>query len=278
VSLLALPLVRLISPLHVPSLANCLQLGPAAIWTASCPVRLRRVSPGAKTPPGQPEIFGGAPQYTKPPPQPSIAPYTHSRPPPSPPAASVHSLLWIVWTKTPSPAAVAPAPEAPVNYPLPPAAPSAPSVPPVPLPRAPTPYQSRPIRVPSLASTPSSPVFGPFRAPIQEPIPPTFSHARNDFPHFQQKSRSMRPLASRFPHVFHSCGQHCGQPRSSPCKSTFSALETRAPISPRAGKTIALCVPLLPPCLWKKHVRIATMTTSFRHALSHLFARPPIVL
>lgn len=187
-SLLALPLVRLISPLHVPSLANCLQLGPAAIWTASCPVRLRRVSPGAKTPPGQPEIFGGAPQYTKPPPQPSIAPYTHSRPPPPPPAASVHSLLWIVWTKTPSPAAVAPAPEAPVNYPLPPAAPSAPSVPPVPLTRAPTPYQSRPIRVPSLASTPSSPVFGPFRAPIQDPIPPPSATRETTFPIFNRKA------------------------------------------------------------------------------------------
>jgi hypothetical protein len=115
VGLLALSLVRLIRPFHVPSLARCLRLRPSTIRASPHLVRQVRNHP----PPGALPPTRDHPGERR-----SISSLLRTRqsrhirplaPPPHPPAASVHTPLWTLWTTTSCPLPVAPSSSIPVH-------------------------------------------------------------------------------------------------------------------------------------------------------------------
>ena len=185
--LLALSLVRLIRPLHVPSLANCSQLRPAAITTAPSPVRPRRLAPapGTRQPggchPGSAAVYQASSAAV------NRVQYRPFRSPAYPPAASVHSLLWILWTTTPSSAFVTSSPAAPVSAALTPTAPSEPSKPRLPLLISLAPHRPQSVRATSPAITSSSRLPASPKPTIQDLLPAPLARRETTFPIFNRK-------------------------------------------------------------------------------------------
>ena len=92
---------------------------------------------------------------------------------------------------------------------------------------------------------------------------------RNAFPHFQQKSTSMRSPCSSVLHVFHSCGYACGYAGLLPANPRSCDLGMSPAHGPISTESTALSVHQVECPLWKNHPRLGTMAPGFRHAHSH---------